>query len=1207
MFIRDDVVVLSASDVTASVECEWALLRKLDSKLGRAELAPEPENTLRDRAAGLGDAHEARQLDEYVARFGGYVQGLPGGVATIDRPTDTTDFVQLRAAQQATLIAIRDGADVVFQATVFSGDFVGFADFLVRDGDRWGVADTKLARRAKVSALLQLAAYAGELERLAVPVGDRAHLLLGDGSTSSHRLADVRPVFEARMRRLRALVADRMADTAAIAWAVPDVTACGRCAQCAAQIDATRDVLLVGRLTVRQRDRLRAVGIRTIEQFAGSTGPVDGIAAGPLDRLRLQARLQLRAEASGGVVEAQVIDPEGLAALPAPDAGDVFFDFEGDPLWTDDARTWGIEYLFGVVDHDGAREHFRPFWAHDRAQEKQALLDFLHFVQDRRREFPGLHVYHYADYERSHLQQLCARHGVGEAMLDELLRDHVLVDLYPVVLRSVRISQRSYSLKKLEPLYMGDRLRESDVTTGADSVDAYVHYRRLVDAGLGAAAAAQLQQIAEYNEYDCVSTLGLRDWLLGLADDHGIGRRPPLPDDPDTDAGLRRREDEARDALLTSIADVPRADRTAAQTAVALAAAAIEYHRREDKSFWWEHYNRQIAPIETWSDQKDVLVVEQAQVVEDWHREGRARSDRRRLRLVGALAPGSAVKAGDDCFVMYDSPSPVGCEPVPTGQRGEIHQRDAVVSVEALPDGRTMVLLDEQAGLLDGIACEPWADLPVALTPGRPLPTAGQRGAILEWGEQFARDLGRSDAVLDLLRRTPPRLTGGGARASVDDPTAGAIVRDVLRLDRSSLAVQGPPGSGKTHVGAEVIASLVADHGWRVGVVAQSHPVVENLLDRVVAAGLDPDLVGKRISRAGTVGGWSVIEPDRPVGVLLWTRARYDRGYVVGGTAWTFSAAQQISRGELDLLVIDEAGQFSVANTIAVAVAAQNLLLLGDPQQLPQVSHGLHPEPVDESALSWLSAGHDVLPPEFGVFLPETWRMHPALTEAVSALSYEGRLGSRTPVTTARHLAGIEPGLHPVPVHHPGDTVESAAEARAVLDVVRRHLGLAWTDPSHGRVADPLGQDDVIVVAPFNAQVALLRATLDAAGYPQVRVGTVDRFQGQEAVIAIVSLTASSPADVPRGIRFVLSRNRLNVAVSRARWASYLIHSPALAEALPRDARGVAELSGFLRLVSDAETAPPPVTPRTASVAASQPPTVAAGTRLAAAPPRGRP
>ena len=1179
MFVQDGVAVLSASDLTAAVECEWAVLRRVDAKLGRVEAVPDPADALRDRAALLGFAHEERQLAAYRAEFGTHVPGAPGGVAEIPFPTDRRDPALLRSAQAQSLRAIRDGADVVYQATLFDGTFLGFADFLlrvgdtrVRDtrvGDTWEVADTKLARRAKVTALMQLAAYSERLAALGVAIGPNVHLLLGDGTTSTHRLADVRPVFTSRFGRLRSLVEQRLAATTAIEWGAEGVAACGRCAECAVQVAASRDVLLVGRLTVRQRERLREVGVRTIDELAASTGPVGGIGVAPLARLRLQAELQLAAErrAEPGV-EAQVIDPAGLAALPEPDDGDVFFDFEGDPLWSDDGRTWGLEYLFGLVERDGAAWSFRPFWAHDRDQERAALLDFLQHVRDRRRRHPGMHVYHYADYERSHLQQLCARHGVGEAILDELLRDHVLVDLYPVVLRTVRISERSYSLKRLEPLYMGDRLRASDVTNAVDSVTAYVEWCDLRDAGRTAEAAALLRQIADYNEYDCASTRGLRDWLLGLGRERGIGRRPALPEEPERDAAIAGQEDEVRDALLARVADVLRAARTAEQTAVAMAAAAIEYHRREDKSFWWEHFNREIAPVEDWADQKDVLVVDEAEVVDDWHREGHQRSDRRTLRLIGRLAGGSGLQAGDDCFVMYDTPSPIGCDPVPAGQRGE-HPRGTVREVELRRNGLTVVLLDEQAGTDAGrVACEPWQQVPFALTPHGPFRTVNQRAAILDWGRRLARGFPAGDAVLDLLRRTPPRLVGGGGLASPASPAADSIVGDVLRLDRSYLAVQGPPGSGKTHVGAAVITALVRDHGWRIGVVAQSHAVVENLLDRIVAGGLDADLVGKRISSGGTVGDWTAIEPNRPAGVQLWTHRREGSGSVLGGTAWTFTDDRQVAQKQLDLLVVDEAGQFSLANLIAVGVSARNLLLLGDPQQLPQVTQGLHPEPVDTSALGWLSAGHDVLPSELGVFLPETWRMHPALTSAVSDLAYEGRLRSHEAVTAVRRLAGVLPGLHPLPLHHAGDTVESRTEADAVLDLVRAHLGLAWTDPSRGRRADPLTEQDIVVVAPFTAQVALLRRVLDEAGYREVRVGTVDRFQGQEAVIAIVSLTASSAADVPRGLGFVLSRNRINVAISRARWASHLVHSPALADALPHDAEGVAELSAFLRLTA---------------------------------------
>ncbi|MCU1438503.1 MAG: hypothetical protein JWP66_1590 [Naasia sp.] len=1202
MFVRGGVVHYSASDLTNAVKCEWALMRLLDAKLGRIPAVEEPEDAMLLRAGELGNIHEARTLEAYRERFGEHTPSRPGGVAEIGRPEPSTDAVALRAAMAETVRAMRDGADVVFQGTFYDGRFVGFADFLVRiddavttadspnvlpgadspgsapaSGFAYEVYDTKLARKAKISALLQLAAYALQLRALGIPVGDRVHLLLGDGSTSTHRLDEILPVYADRSARLLRMIDERVADSGPLPWGADGYTACGRCAACTEQVEARRDVLLVARLTTGQRKRLADAGITTIDQLAASEGDILGIGPATLAKLRDQAWMQLSVLPSDGTpseaapsdephaVRYRVHDATGLSALPAPDGGDIFFDFEGDPLWTDgDPRFWGLEYLFGVIDHDGEQEHFRPFWAHDRAEEKEALLAFLHYVAERRARHPRMHIYHYADYERSHLQQLCARHGVGEAILDELLREHVFVDLYPIVTQSIRISERSYSLKKLEPLYMGAELRRSDVTTAADSIVAYVDYTVLRDTGRTAEADAKLAEIEEYNRYDCVSTLRLRDWLLARADEAGVGRRLAPPPEEPADRELARREDQVRDLLLEPIEGVPALDRSPDQQALALAAAAIEYHSREAKTYWWEHFNRQIAPLEEWADTRDVLIVDSAEVVTPWHRGERKKSDSRVLRLRGRLAPASRLDVGANPHIMYADPVPGGCSPVPAGQRGE-HNRVRVLSVTP-GEVTTEVLLEESTGEENAN----WQDLPMALTPGSPIPTAAQRTAILEWGGEVAAGLPTMPvgASLDLLRRAEPRLRNGGRLAEAAPDTSAAIVDSLLRLEHSYLAVQGPPGSGKTYVGAKVIARLVREHGWAVGVVAQSHEVVENLLRRIVDLGVEVGRVAKKAPHAGyeTAPEWTVLTKNPEVMQFVIANRRH--GMVLGGTAWDFANAGKVPRNSLDLLVIDEAGQFSLANTIAVGVSARRLLLLGDPQQLPQVSQGLHPEPIDESALGWLSDGHDVLPAGLGYFLDQSWRMHPELCRAVSEFAYEGRLTSRIPETTDRLLEGVAPGVVPVPVAATGNSIESPEEAARVVELVRAHVGLTWTDPQLGRFADPLRPSDVIVVAPYNAQVERLRAALDEAGFRETPVGTVDKFQGQEAAVAIVSLTASSADEVPRGITFLLLRNRLNVAISRAKWTAYLVHSPGLRDFLPRTPQGLAELSGFLRLTS---------------------------------------
>jgi len=370
------------------------------------------------------------------------------------------------------------------------------------------------------------------------------------------------------------------------------------------------------------------------------------------------------------------------------------------------------------------------------------------------------------------------------------------------------------------------------------------------------------------------------------------------------------------------------------------------------------------------------------------------------------------------------------------------------------------------------------------------------------------------------------------------------------------VAVHGPPGTGKTHTGARVIVRLVAEHGWRIGVVAQSHAVVENMLNCAIDAGIDPQRVAKKRSDGDDVR-WQQISEQEYAGFIAGTA-----GCVIGGTAWDFANPTRVPPGSLDLLVIDEAGQFCLANTIAVASASANLLLLGDPQQLPQVSQGTHPEPVDGSALGWLVENHRTLPAERGYFLDRTHRMHPGVCAPVSALAYEGRLQSND-VTAARRLDGYPPGVHVLPVRHEGNSTESPEEAEAVAAQITLLLGSTWTD-EHG--ARPLAPADVLVLAPYNAQVVLLRRRLATAGLGEVKVGTVDKFQGAQAPVVLISMTASSVAEIPRGIPFLLNRNRLNVAISRAQYAATIVRAEALTDYLPTAPSGLVELGAFLAL-----------------------------------------
>ncbi|MGD1170559.1 TM0106 family RecB-like putative nuclease [Mycobacterium seoulense] len=1131
MFVTGDSIVYSASDLAAAARCEYALLRDFDAKLGWGPAATA-EDDLLARTAALGNEHERRELDRLRDEFG-------DGVAVIGRPAYT--LAGLAAAAEATRRAIAGGAPAVYQAAMFDGRFVGFADFLVRDGDRYRVIDTKLARSANVTALLQLAAYADALDASGVPVAPEAELHLGDGTAARYRVRDLVPVYRAQRARLQRLLDEHHAGLAPVRWDDERVSACFRCALCTEQVRASDDLLLVAGMRVGQRDKLIDAGITTVPELARHTGPVPDISPGAVGKLTAQARLQVRQRESGTPLF-EIVDPQPLTLLPEPDPGDLFFDFEGDPLWTLDGREWGLEYLFGVLEA-GPSGAFRPLWAHNRVDERKALAEFLAMVAKRRRRRPNMHIYHYAPYEKTALLRLAGRYGVGEDQVDELLRSGTLVDLYPLVRKSIRVGAESFSLKALEPLYMGAQLRAGDVTTATGSITSYARYCELRADGRSDEAASVLKEIEDYNHYDCRSTRELRNWLMLRAYESGV-----LPIGAQPVRGGNTVED--RDQLATTLSrftgDAAAGGRTPEQTAVALLAAARGYHRREDKPFWWAHFDRLNFPVEEWADGTDVFIAEHASVSVDWNIPPRARKAQRRVRLRGELARGELLT---DVFALYDPPAPPGMSDDPdrraAGRATVIEADDPAVPTE--------VTIVERVGN-DG---RPFHQLPFALTPGPPIPTTALRESIEATATAVAAGLPQlpRSAVVDILLRRAPRTRGGNALPRGAD-TAADITAALLDLDSSYLAVHGPPGTGKTHTAARVVQRLATDHGWRIGVVAQSHATVENLLGCVVDAGLDPARVAKKRNEHGAPR-WQEIDGSAYAAFIAGTA-----GCVVGGTAWDFANANRIPPDSLDLLVIDEAGQFCLANTIAVAPAAANLLLLGDPQQLPQVSQGTHPDPVDTSALDWLVDGQRTLPDQRGYFLDRSYRMHPAVCAAVSALSYEGRLHSHE-CTAARRLSGYPPGVRTLTVGHHGNSTESPEEAEAIATEIDRLLGTPWTD-EHG--TRPLTASDVLVLAPYNAQVALLRQRLTGAGLGGIRVGTVDKFQGGQAPVVFMSMTASSAEVVPRGISFLLNRNRLNVAISRAQYAAVIVRSASLTEYLPTAPAGLIDLGAFLAL-----------------------------------------
>src|ERR1700734_3453869 len=856
-----DSVIYSASDLASAARCEYALLREFDAKLGWGQALSLTDQLL-EPPPSLGDKHEQRRLDQ--------LRNEHGCAAVIGRPFPFT-IENLTAAAAQTRRAIDRGAPVIYQAAMFDGRFVGFADFLVRCDDQYQVSDTKLARSAKVTALLQIAAYADTLSHAGIPVAQEAELVLGNGTAVNYRVDELIPVYREQRARLQNLLDNHYAGGVPVRWEDDNVRACFRCPVCEEQVRAADDLLLVAGMRVTQRAKLLDAGITTLGELSNHTGPVDNVSARSLSKLIAQADLQVR-QREAGTPQFEVADPQPLALLPNPDEGDLFFDFEGDPLWTADGVDWGLEYLFGVLE-GGKSSAFHPLWAHDRPDERKALTDFLALVAKRRKRFPNMHVYHYAAYEKTALLRLAGRHGVGEDDVDDLLRSGTLVDLYPIVRKSIRTGSESLSLKALEPLYMGSRLRSGDVTTAADSITQYARYSELRGNGEVDEAATVLKEIEDYNHYDCRSTRELRNWLLMRAYENSV---IPLGAQPVADSGDVEEADALAAQLHAFSGDPTTDDRTPEQTAVALVSAARGYPRREDKPFWWAHFDRLNYPVDEWADETDVFLVDQAQLVVDWHKPPRAQKLQRRLQLTGELARGALNDKGS---ALYEPPAPSGLTDNPD-RRAAGHAEVVGCDDPTVP---TSVVICERTPA-DG---NTFHELPFALTPGGPVNTKLLREAIEAAAAEVAAGLPQlpRTAVADILLRQPPR-----SRSGADLPRSGKAIDDItaalLDLDSSYVAVHGPPGTGKTYTAARVIKRLVADHGWRIGVVAQSHAVVENLFDCTIDAGIDPLRVAKKRYERQDVR-WQQISDYEYAGFIAGTGG--PGGCVIGGTAWDFA------------------------------------------------------------------------------------------------------------------------------------------------------------------------------------------------------------------------------------------------------------------------------------------------------------------------------
>ena len=1061
----------------------------------------------------------------------------------------------------ATQQAITDGREIIFQAYLTRPPFAGYADFLVRTCTApvlYEVWDTKLAKTAKPYYLVQLCCYAEMLEAVQGQRPEFVEVVLGNGKRARFRTDDYWFYYQ----QLKAAFLQQMESFDADAdHPIPDPRADhGHWQSHAEEWLLDRDHLFqVANIAVSQIQKLNQAGIETVAQLAKSKqSRIPRLNDDTYSRLVSQASIQMRTRAAQAkikdgsevrpafeVLPEDPVNPHsGLALLPPPSPQDIYFDIEGFPL-----IEGGLEYLLGAVTVAKNKPQFHDWWAHDKAEEKRSFEQFIDWVMRRWKQDPSMHIYHYAAYEVSAMRRLMGQHGTREDEVDALLRAEVFVDLYQIIRQSLLLGASNYSLKTVEKLYQDQR--EGDVKSAGASMVYYANWMQSGESGHWEKSPI-LKDIRDYNEVDCVSTWQAAVWLRELQRKESVAYRPQigkLKDDSEgtetvskgSEAAQRRRQ--LATQLLQPIPDKPatRAEHCERWQIQELLAHLLEFHRREDKPVWWAMFDR--------------AAMTEAELIEDLNcLGGLQRTDdepeiiKRSLGFWYSFDPGQDTKLREGSTVFV------------------AHELSIKLTIEEFDaEGRVLLKISQAAlnKLEDG-------ELPerMSLIPDEHVSAGVIEDAIEALAGKWIESQHIPEAFRRFILRQPPIVAQhdpGTPLMKEQEDTVSACVRIARNMVNSTLCIQGPPGTGKTYTASHMIAALLRD-GKNIGVTSNSHNAILNVMS-ACAETMQGQLSAIKAGGDSENSVFIAYPGVKYVATNNKAVEEYTSG-LIGGTAWLFARPDMEDR--LDYLFVDEAGQVSIANLAGMCRATKNIVLIGDQMQLSQPIQGSHPGKSGQSLLEYLLQDHAVVPPELGVFLGVTRRMHPDICSFISGCVYEGRLHSH-PETANRviqlpkKLEGgtvIPAGIAFDEVPHSGNTQGSEEEVDRIAEITEQLLTCKHTDQD-GNTIGRLQLSDILYVAPYNLQVRKLRDRLPAGA----RVGSVDKFQGQEAPVVIISMCSSAGDFGTRGLQFLLNKNRLNVAVSRARSLTIVVGDSRISQTSANTVKDMQLINMFCRLV----------------------------------------
>ena len=1095
MRISKNKILYSPTDLNNFVSCKYHIKNDL--------LADEKKFKKREISADLklrikyGIEHETKHFKLLKNKNN-------PSVIINDKLTDEKRF-------EATKQALTKGYKLIYKAYFIEKNFRGEADFLLRVNTKsdlgnysYEVYDTKITKTLRPKHVLQITGYSYLLGKLQNLLPRHMYLIDGNNKFNPYKVNEFIDYFTYTRNRF-----ENILPTLKKSDIYPEK--CSYCQYCP-WLDVCEKrwmddnyINQVARIHKSQVVKLKKEKIKTVEALAKTNANKIKSKINQSTKIRLvqQAKLQEEKRLTG---KSKYIFNEtevgrGFYKLPKENEGDIFYDIEGFPQ----SEKRPFEYLHGVFYLNGKKQEYKSFAVkkYQQSEEKRIFVELIHFFKKHFDKYPDAFIYHYNDYEKRALKELSNEYSStfpdGVNLIDKLLRQEKFIDLYRVVEQCMQTSEKDLSLKTIEKFYREER--NAKIKNADDSI-------RLFDDWCATNDQKLMKDIINYNEEDCVSTYDLRKFLLKHKPDN-------IPDfsqsEEEKDMNSEFKDFEKKEIDLINQLEKKRNKENT--KIVDDLISLVGFHRREAKPDIWAYYDRMKKSPEELEDDSEcigncVLIKEIAE----------ENPKRKRFKY----------KFNDQNFKIKEGTYASDIFEKGIGKIEKIEELDENENfIEISIEKRKLALRDGMPKIAN-------------LGPPSSPKTGVISAALYKFIEDFSNNKKtKYKCIEDFLKNNYPDIKSLKSGEAIIDYSKDIIdesTNAVKKLNSSFLLIQGPPGAGKTYTSAKIILNLIKDKK-KVGINSNSHKAINNLLLKIEELAAEENFKFEGFKKSSKEIDKFNGKNIRESRIELVTK----NCLIYAGTAWLFSDPRLDQK--LDYVFIDEAGQVSLANSIAIATSTKNIVLIGDQMQLSQPIKGTHSKNSGKSSLNFLLEDHDTIPHNRGIFLDKTRRLNEKICKYVSDSFYESRLKPHA-ITYERKVSlslkdiGNE-GIYYLPATHSDCTQKSDEESKTIKKYFDKIKGKEIVESSK---KSKITNDDVMVVAPFNMQVNNLTKVLGKGS----RVGTIDKFQGQEAKIVFISMTSSDPENIPRHKEFFFSRNRLNVAISRAECVAVILFNPNL-------------------------------------------------------------